>query len=180
MRSQTSRCVLCTAARTFHRTSGMSSTGCAMASSYMLRARSSSPSERSSSANLHHAPQCAGAHSRNLAYSVRARSTAPSCSSSSMYVLLNGRGEPDQATPLAHVDAGCMKPPVPQYQRLSMWPCTHSGQWASRCKQRLPWCPALHMSQEQLLGSPCLGGKLTVGTTKQHCRPFPFTAVSSF
>jgi hypothetical protein len=37
---------------TFHRTSGMSSTCCAMASSYTARARSASPRDRSSSANL--------------------------------------------------------------------------------------------------------------------------------
>lgn len=48
--------------RTFHSTSGMSSTGCAMASSYTARARSASPSDRSRSANLRQVYEEAGGY----------------------------------------------------------------------------------------------------------------------
>mmetsp|Transcript_14739 Transcript_14739/g.36760 ORF Transcript_14739/g.36760 Transcript_14739/m.36760 type:complete len:307 (-) Transcript_14739:1233-2153(-) len=71
----------------FHSASGMSSTGWLMASSYTARVRALSPSVFSSSANLIHAWQLAGFHSRYFSYSVRQRSTLPSISSSSMYAL---------------------------------------------------------------------------------------------
>jgi hypothetical protein len=100
----------------------MSSTGCEMASSYSERVRSASPSVRSSSANLIHAWQLAGDHSRYFSYSVRHLSSTGSTQSSHCRSL----GVPKRTIPQQ-----LLLRAKHQNTRLSMLPsCSSSSMYA--------------------------------------------------